>query len=366
MGIRNRLLRSGALLVFLLSLSTSVSAIPTFQLDFARIADENAYDMEQAGVTKSAAQVDDMPVSGNFVLWGWHAGTNALLMGNEFGGRHRVHSAYGTPFTHLDVARLSTFGFIGDDTTDITQVIELSDDKNGISEFFTTLDVAAIPWQGAEEHSGAIIQHSTPGTIPAVAHRSSQGVCLQGHYKQPYKPGLRETDCSTGGGLAGSGAGGGTRSNNRSSVAASSGGKAGTGSGSGSGAGMGSGSGNGGAPGAAEGGAPGSGTGWSGDNAGSGGGDVGFSDGFGGDVDGGDIGGGPGLGNGRGDAGDTWIGENGGTGAWSEEGVAPGKIGTVPEPATFTLLVLGLAGMHAVRRSGRKQTKGYAPGSSST
>lgn len=364
MGIRNRLLRSGALLVLFLSLSTSVSAIPTFQLDFARIADENAYDMKQAGVIKSPAQVDDMSVTGNFVLWGWHAGTNDLLMGNDFGGSHSVHSAYGTPFTHLDVARLSTFGFIGDDTTDITQVIELSDDKNAISEFFTTLDVAAIAWQGAEEHSGAIIQHSTPATIPAVTRRSSQGVCLQGHYKQPYKPGLRETNCPTGGGLAGSGAGGGTRSNNTSSVAASSDGKAGTGSGSG--AGMGSGSGNGGA-GAANGGVPGSGTDWSGDNAGSDGGGGGFSEGFGGGyVDGGDIGGGLGLGNGTRGAEDTWIGENGGTGAWSEEGVAPSKIGTVPEPATFTLLVLGLAGMHAVRRSGRKQTKRYAPGSSST
>ncbi len=359
---RTRFLQSGIFLILLFSASTY--AIPLFQVDLAHSLSGEAHHVRYIDFTKTRSEAGDGSVRISPFSLNRHGSVSAMLMDNFNSSRFNVfygfRSASGNELPGSDLTGFLILDYPSVDFLDLTHIIGSDDDKNAVDGFFATLGISTADLQTAGGYPSAFMHEASPAAAPAIIRRSPRDGCLQQRQTSPPNQGLRVSFCAEEAGPARSGGSNSAGGTGRTRI---SGGGVGNSAGAGSpnrlvdnrsDAGSGSGSGGGGGGGGLGVGnsAPG-GTG----TTSSGSDHPGTYNGGEGEIDSAldldNAGGGTGTGGGSGIGSDGGVGDSG-NGNWSDDGILPGEIGTIPEPGTLALLVLGLAGMFVARRSGWK------------
>ena len=328
------LLKFGAFFLLLL-ISMGAYAIPLAYNDITLAQDESGDNKGIRSVSGVASKTDEMIA---LLLLSSYLGRlpgdgKVLSLGNSphgFALLFEFPSASGLPWPDGNLTRFPAFGFLPNDAGDADRIAHLDNDENEIIDFLAMLGIVTAVWEHSEEHSEGIHDtESATAQAPAGVRRGPRDACMQWHNEHSNKHGWPESLCAdtgfvntgfngpatrfgrggmvTGGGLGGVVVGG-TNPNGGNNPGGSGGSPGGGGSSEGVGGGGlgGGGSGNGGSPGA-----------------------------------------GPEGGNGDGGAGPSSGSDR--TGGENDGPIPPAEVGTVPEPATFALVVFGLVGMCAVR-----------------
>jgi hypothetical protein len=333
------LLKSGAVFLLLL-ISVRAYAIPLVYNDIALPQDEST-DNRGIGAISGVTSKSDETVA--LLLVSPHLGRppgdgKLLSLANSAHGfalLFEFPSASGLQWPEGNLARFRAFGFLLKDAGNENQ-IDPSDDENEMINFLAMLGIVTAGWEPFEENSQRSHDMEPPAAAaPTGVRHAPRDACMQWHREQSNKHGWRESLCPDTG-LVSTGFGGSGAQIGRGGIVT--GGDIGGVGGHGRGP-------NGGNPG---------GSGGPGSSAGTGGSGGGGGPGGGGSGDGGSTGGGPGGGNG---SNGTGSGSGaGGTGGDNEDPIPPSEVGTVPEPATLALVVLGFIGMCAANHRKRGPT----------
>ena len=291
------LLKFGAFFLLLL-ISMGAYAIPLAYNDITLAQDENGDNKGIRSVSGVASKTDEMIA---LLLLSSYLGRlpgdgKVLSLGNSphgFALLFEFPSASGLPWPDGNLTRFPAFGFLPNDAGDADRIAHLDNDENEIIDFLAMLGIVTAVWEHSEEHSERIHDtESATAQAPAGVRRGPRDACMQWHNEHSNKHGWRESLCADTGFVNTGFNGPGPRFGRGGMVPG--GGLGGVSSG------------NGGSPGA-----------------------------------------GPEGGNGDGGAGPSSGGD--GTGGENDGPIPPAEVGTVPEPATFALVVFGLVGMCAVR-----------------